>query len=144
MPETPETHKEIVEIKKEVRDIKQTLDAEIHQNRAKWENLLNRTLGNDADLMHVLLAIDDTKSATEIEKECRIYKMKCWRLLNKLERSGIIFKMEETKKGSLVYAKSRWYRILRLDEDVNRKLSSLIITLTPTQGSEHGTKQSAT
>lgn len=125
MSETPETHKEIVEIKKEVRDIKQTLDAEIYQNRNKWEELLNETLGNDLDLMRVLLVVDGSRSAKEIEKVCEIYQMKCWRLLNKLERSGIIFKTGETKKGSPVYAKSRWYRILRLDEKVQKKYTSL-------------------
>jgi hypothetical protein len=131
MPETPETHKEIVEIKKEVRDIKQTLDAEIHQNRAKWEELLNKTLENNTDLMRVLLAVDDTKSAKEIEKQCELYPMKCWRLLGKLERNGIVFKMEETKKGSPVYVQSRWYRILRLDEEVRMKLLSLTTVSTP-------------
>ena len=50
MPETPETHREIVEIKKEVRDIKQTLDAQIHQDREKWESLLHKTLRNNTDL----------------------------------------------------------------------------------------------
>jgi len=143
MPETPETHREIVEIKKEVRDIKQTLDAEIHQNRNKWEDLLYRTLPNDVDSMRILIMIDGTKSAKEIEKECGVYPMKCWRVLDKLERSGIIFKTEETKRGSPVYAKSRWYRILRLDEKVQERLSSLTTVSTP-QGSEHGTEQSAT
>jgi len=125
MPETPETHEEIVEIKKEVRDIRQTQDAQIYQGRAKWEELLDKTLDDDADLMCVLLAVDGMKSRTDIEKESAIYQMKCWRLLNKLESEGIISKAEETKKGSPVFVKSRWYRILRLDEKVQKKYSSL-------------------
>jgi predicted transcriptional regulator len=125
MPETPETHKEIVEIKKEVRDIRQTQDAQIYQDRAKWEELLDKTVVDDVDLMRVLLAVDGTRSAKDIEKECAIYQMKCWRLLNQLERKGIISKAEETKKGSPVFVKSRWYRILRLDEKVQKKYSSL-------------------
>jgi predicted transcriptional regulator len=131
MPETPETHKEIVEIKKEVRDIRQTQDAQIYQDRAKWEELLDRTLVDDVDLMCVLLAVDGTKSAKDIEKECSIYQMKCWRLLNELEREGIISKAEETKKGSPVFVKSRWYRILRLDEKVQKKYSSLTAEQAP-------------
>ena len=128
MPETPETHREIVEIKKEVRDIKQTLDAQIHQDREKWESLLHKTLRNNTDLMRVLLAVNGVKSAKEIERECAIYHMKCWRYLNKLEQNGIIFKTGETKRGSPIYAKNRWYRILRLDENVRKKLSSLSTT----------------
>jgi predicted transcriptional regulator len=125
VPETPEAHKEIVEIKKEVRDIKQTQDAEIHQNRPKWEGLLFNTLGDNTEMMRVLLSVDGAKSAKDIEKEAGIYQMKCWRLLDKLERNGIVFKLEETKKGSPVYLTSRWYRLLRLYEDVQRKLASL-------------------
>jgi predicted transcriptional regulator len=131
MPETPETHREIVEIKKEVRDIRQTQDAQIYQDRAKWEQRLERTIDDDADLIRVLLAVDGIKSAKDIEKECSIYQMKCWRLLNKLEREGIISKAEETKKGSPVFVKSRWYRILRLDEKVQKEYSSLTARQAP-------------
>lgn len=124
-PETPETHKEIVEIKNEVRDIKQTQDAEIHQNRAKWEKLLFDTLDDNSEMMRVLLSVDGAKSAKDIEKETRIYHMKCWRLLDKLERNGVIFRLEATKQGSPTYLTSRWYRLLRLQDDVQRKVMSL-------------------
>jgi predicted transcriptional regulator len=125
MPETEQTHKEIVEIKKEVRDIRQTQDAQIYQDREKWEALLDKTVDDDAEMMRVLLAVDGLKSAKDIEKETTIYQMKCWRLLNKLDRAGVISKLEQTKKGSPVFITSRWYRILRLDEKVQKKYSSL-------------------
>lgn len=122
MPETPETHKEIVEIKKEVKEIRQTQDAEIYHSREKWESHLFRLLNDNKDMMRVLVSIDGLKSATEIEIECGFYKMKCWRLLNQLEREGIIYKLEDTKKSSPIYAKARWYTVLRLDETVQKKL----------------------
>jgi|SRR5208282_4141249 len=125
MPETPETHKEIIEIKKEVRDIRQTQDAQIYQDRTKWEELLEKTLDDDVDLMRVLLVVDGTKNRKDIEKETMIYQMKCWRSLHKLEGAGIISKAEETKKNSPVFTKSRWYKILRLDDKVQKKYSSL-------------------
>jgi predicted transcriptional regulator len=131
MPETPETHKEIVEIKREVRDVKQTQDAQIFLERMKWEDLLEKALDDDTELMRVLLAIDGMKNAKEIEKELSIYQVKCWRLLNKLEREGIVQKAEETKKGSPVFVKRRWYRILRLDEKVQKKYSSLATSTAP-------------
>lgn len=137
MPETPETHQEIVEIKKEVRDIRQTQDAQIHHDRPKWEEHLFKTLKNNVDMMRLLLAVDGMKSAKEIEKECGIYQMKCWRLLDQLERNGIIFKLNETRKGSPIYMKSRWYRVLRLDEQVQRRLSSQTIQYKSTQEEEH-------
>jgi len=137
MPETPETHQEIVEIKKEVRDIRQTQDAQIHHDRQKWEEHLFKTLKNNVDMMRLLLVVDGTKSAKEIEKECGIYQVKCWRLLDQLERNGIIFKLNETRKGSPIYMKSRWYRVLRLDEQVQKRLSSQPIQYMPTQEEQH-------
>lgn len=124
MPETPETHEEITEMKREVKEIRQTLDAEIYQGRQKWEDHLFRLLQNNFDMMRVLVAIDGTKSAKELEKECGIYQVKCWRILDQLQREGIIYKLEDTKKGSPQYMKARWYIVLRLDEKVQDKLAS--------------------
>jgi predicted transcriptional regulator len=124
MPETPETHEEIIEIKREVREIRQTLDAAIHLDRQKWEEPLLKFLQNNSDMMRVLLAIDGNKSAKDLEKECGLYQVKCWRILDKLLRKGIINKLEETKKGSPIFMKTRWYTVLRLDEKVQKKLAS--------------------
>jgi len=124
MPETPETHKEIVEIKKEVKEIRQTQDAEIYHSREKWEGHLFKLLDENADLMRILLAVDGLKSAKEIKTACGFYQVKCWRLLNQLERDGIIYKLEETKKSSPIYLKARWYVVLHLDEKVEKKLQN--------------------
>ena len=124
MPETPEVHKEIIEIKREVREIRQAQDAIFHQDRKKWEDHLFKVVQNNSDALRVLLAIDGTKSAKDLEKECGLKRMKCWRILHKLENGGIISKLEETKKGSLIYIKRRWYMVLRLDDQVSKKLSS--------------------
>lgn len=125
MPETPETHKEIVEIKKEVKEIRQTQDAEIYHSREKWESHLSKLLDENADMMRILLAVDGLKSAKEIETASGFYQVKCWRLLNQLEREGIVYKLEETKKSSPIYVKARWYVVLRLDEKVEKKLLGL-------------------
>lgn len=124
MPETPETHKEIVEIKREVKEIRQTQDAEIFHSREKWEGHLFRLLDENTDMMLVLLAVDGFKSAKEIEAATGFYQVKCWRMLNQLEREGIVYKLEETKKSSPIYAKARWYLVLRLDEKVEKKLQA--------------------
>jgi len=137
LPETSDTHKEIVEIKKEIKDIKQTQDAEIHQARHRWDELLHKTLEDNVDMMRVLLAVDGTKSGIEIEKECGIYHVKCWRLLDRLDRNGIIFKLEETKRGSPIYFKSRWYRILRLDDEVRKRLASRTTQVTLMKEGQH-------
>lgn len=123
MPETPEAHKEIIEIKREIREIRQTQDAELQHDRQRWEDLLFKLLKDDSDAMKVLIAIDGNKSAKDLEKECGLYQMKCWRILNRLEKGSVIFKLEETKKGSPIYIKARWYIILGLDEKVQKKLS---------------------
>lgn len=126
MPESPEAQKEIIEIKREVREIRLTQDAEIYQSRKKWEDYVFRLLRDNADMMRVLLAIDGSKSAKDLEKECNLYQVKCWRILDILQREGVIYKMEQTKKGSPVYSKSRWYKVLRLDEKVVEKLETRV------------------
>ena len=123
MPETPETHKEIVEIKREVREIRQTQDAEIYHARKTWEDYVFNLVQDNTDLMRGLLAIDGNKSAKDLEKECGLYQVKCWRLLDQLQKEGIIYKLEDTKKGSPIYTKSRWYTVLRLDEKIQKKLA---------------------
>lgn len=141
MPETPATHKEIFEIKREVKEIRQTQDAEIHHSRQKWENYLFELLQNNSDLMRILLAIDGTKSAKDLEKECGLYQVKCWRILDQLQRGGVIYKLDETKKGSPVYMKSRWYIVLRLDDKVQKKLTSQSPQLQPNIKQNHDTNK---
>ncbi len=75
-------------------------------------------------MMRVLLAIDGDKTAKDLEKECNLYQVKCWRILDSLQREGVIYKLETTKRNSPVYAKQRWYKVLRLDEIVREKLDS--------------------
>jgi predicted transcriptional regulator len=122
MTETPEAHAEIIEIKREIKEIRQTQDAEIHHSRKKWEDYLFTILRNDEDMMRVLLAIDGIKSAKDLEKDLGFYQVKCWRILQKLQDRGIILGLETTKKGSPVYIKSRWYSVLKLDEKVQKQL----------------------
>jgi predicted transcriptional regulator len=113
-----------VELKHDVRDIKSTLDAQFYEDHVKWENRVLDTVDDDKEMIRVLLSVDCTKSAKQIETEVGLKQVKCWRILNRLERKGIIFKLEDTKQGSVVYCKSRWYKLLRLDEVVQKRLSS--------------------
>jgi len=116
LPESPEAQREITEIKREVQEIRQAQDAQFHQNRQKWEDYLLKSIGKNENAIRILLAIDGTKSAKDLEQETGIYQVKCWRILDKLQKDGIIFRLPETKNGSPIYAKSRWYRVLRLDD----------------------------
>jgi hypothetical protein len=122
LPETPEAHKEIVEIKKEVREVRQTQDAGIYRERRDWEKLLWDTVGENRNLMRMLLVINGSKSKMEIETELNISHNMCWRLFDKLEAAGIISKLPETKNGSVIYAKLRWYNLLRLDDKIAQRL----------------------
>lgn len=133
LPETPETQKEIIEIKKEVREIRQAQDAEFHQNRQKWEDYVLRAIDRNANTMKVLLAIDGTKSAKDLEKETGLYQVMCWRILDRLQREGITFRLQDTKKGSPIYAKSRWYKVLSLDELVQKKLDAATQSVSATE-----------
>ena len=117
---------EIVEMKNDIRDIKHTLDDNFYHGRQDYEKRILDAIDDDPEVMKILLAIDCKASAREIERNQKMKHTKCWRALDRLERAGIIFKHEETKQGSTVYCKIRWYRQLRMDDLVQKKLDALI------------------
>jgi len=130
-----------VELKHDVRDIKSTLDAQFYEEHVKWEKRVLDTVGDDQEIMKVLLTIDCIKNAKQIETEVGLKQYKCWRIMNRLERKGIIFKLEETKQGSVVYCKSRWYKLLKVDDLVEKRLGSFGISDSAGKEQQHVEQQ---
>lgn len=118
-----ETHKEIVEIKKDIRELRSVQDVEIQHNRQKFIDLLNETLDNDVRTAKVLLAIDGFKSRKDLQEFTDMPQRTCWRKVDKLVSKEIITPLEETKNGSPVYQHSRWFKKLRLEEYVRSKFN---------------------
>lgn len=118
MPETPDTHREIVKIRREIEDIKRSQEADMQLNREKYERLVYLTLGSNETRVKVFLAVDGLKSRKEIQDEVGRSQATVWLAMDQLERYGLIIKLEETKAGSPIYGKPRWVHALRIDDYV--------------------------
>jgi hypothetical protein len=117
----PETHKEIVEIKKEVKELRQAQDAEFQFNREKYENLIIEAINDDIRTAEILLLVDGFRSAKEIEKLTNTPQKTCWRKLDRLVSKDIIYPLEKSKKGSPIYQKQRWFIKLRLEDFIRNR-----------------------
>jgi predicted transcriptional regulator len=123
MPETLDTANEIVKIKQDIRDIKHSQEADMHLNREKYEELVYSVLNDNPTRVKVFLAIDGTKSRRELQDVLSLQQNAVWRAVDYLESHGLIFELEQTKRGSPIYGKPRWVRTLRIDDYARKKFS---------------------
>src|SRR5260370_11599259 len=108
MPETVDTAKEIVKIRSEIHDIKQSQEADMHLNREKYQNLVDAVLKGRPARIKIFLEIDGMKSRKEIQTAVAGDQGNTWRTIDLLESAGLVSKLEETKGGSPIYGKPRW------------------------------------
>lgn len=116
MPETVDTAKEIVKIKHEIQDIKESQEADMHLNRKKYEELVSSTLAGNTTRVRIFLEVDGIKSRKEIQDIIGGKQPTVWFAIDHLEKHGLILKLEKTKNGSPIYAKPRWVKALRIDD----------------------------
>jgi Fic family protein len=121
VPETIDTAKEIVKIRYDINDIKQSQEADMQLNREKYEKLLSDALANNPIRIKVYLQVDGIKSRKEIQDLIQCPQPTTWVAMDHLEKYGVIIKLEQTKNGSLVYGKPRWAKTLRMDDYVREK-----------------------
>ena len=117
MPETLETHKEIVAIKKEVSDIKATQELAILLERDKYEKYVERIIGNSLERAKVFLAVNGFRKQIEIANLTGIKPPNVARAIKKLEKAQLVYRIPETG----IYAKPRWVRILNIEEKIKEK-----------------------
>ena len=117
----PETHKEIVEIKKHIREINQTIDVSIQHDREKNIRLLDDAINDDRRTAEILLLVDGFRSRKDIQDATGIPQASCWRKLDRLVSKEVIFPLDETKNGSPIYQQSRWFQKLRLEDHVRSR-----------------------
>ncbi len=141
MPETIDTAKEIIKIKQDIRDVKQSQEADMHLNRAKYEEMVSRALSGNPVRIKVFLQIDGLKSRKEIQDAVGEIQSTIWRAIDYLESHGLVFALEITKGGSPVYDKMRWIKTLRLDGYVKKTLGDQI-TKSPEEQSKSGNSDS--
>jgi len=121
MPETADTHKEIVKIRRDIEDIKRSQEADMQLGRQRYEELVSRTLAGNEIRIRVFLAVDGLRSRKEIQDEVGGSQPTVWRAIDHLESNGLIMKLESTRGGSPVYGKPRWVHVLRIDDYVREK-----------------------
>lgn len=118
MPETVDTAREIIKIKRDIREIKQAQEVSAHFNREKYMKLVEDALAGNPTRVSVFLEIDGIKSRKEIQEKVGGKQPTVWRAIDHLEKNGLIYPLEETKGGSPIYAKHQWVKTLRIDDYV--------------------------
>ena len=117
MPETPETHKEIVAIKAEIKDIKATQELNIRLNKDRYLSYVYKVIGSSKERALVFLAINGARTLAEVSKKTRIKPPNVTRAKKILEKGGLIYKLPD----SGIYAKPRWVQVLNIDEYIRSK-----------------------
>lgn len=133
MPETVDTAREIVNIKRDIREIKQSQEVAMQFNRDKYERLVSDTLTGSPTRVRVFLEIDGTKSRKEIQDIVGGKQPTIWRAIDQLEKNGLIFDTEQTKGGSPIYAKPQWVTTLRIDDYVREHFPIHSVEVTKNQ-----------
>lgn len=118
MPETSDTAREIINIKRDVRELKQAQEVSAHLNREGYIRLVQDALTGNPLRIRVFLEIDGLKSRKEIQAKVGAMQVAVWRAFDHLEKNGLIYPLEETKAGSQIYAKHQWVKTLRIDDYV--------------------------
>lgn len=117
MPETPETHKEIVTIKAEIKDIKATQELNIRLNQARYISYVDKVIGNSMERVRFFLAVNGARTLMEISRKTHIKPPNVSRAKKILEKEGLIYKLPD----SGIYAKPRWVQVLNIDEHIQQK-----------------------
>jgi len=129
MPETIDTAKEIIKIKKEIQDIKQSQEADMYFRRNEYEELVANVMSGNLIKIQIFLSVDGLRTRKEIQdlvkRDVGGSQPTIWRAFDTLEANGLIYKLEETKNNSPIYAKPRWVKNLRIDDYVKQKYASL-------------------
>jgi Fic family protein len=123
MPETVDTAREIINIKRDIREIKQAQEVSAHFNREKYMQLVEDALAGNPTRISVFLEIDGIKSRKEIQEKLGGKQPTVWRAIDRLEKYGLVYPLEETKGGSPIYAKHQWVKTLRVDDYVREHFS---------------------
>ena len=117
-----DTAQEIVKIRREITDIKQSQEADMHLNEDKYHKLVADNLKGKPFIAKVFLAVDGMTSQKEIGEKLNAKKQNVSTAVAFLVSKGLIASLEETKNRSPIYIKPRWARSLRIDDYVRTEI----------------------
>lgn len=113
-----DTHKEIVKIKRELKDLRETVDLSLVLKPDDLIGYVKKTLGRSKDRISVFLAINGRDSLKDIEKKLPgVNVPRCSKLL---ERKRLIYKLDVPGR-SFVYGKPHWARVLNIDDIIRKE-----------------------
>src|SRR6266571_792299 len=118
MPETVDTAGEIVKIRHEITDIRQSQEADMHVNEERYHKLVADNLRGKPFVIKVFLAVDNLTSQHEIGEKLKAKQPNVSTAIDFLLSKGLIVPMEQTKNRSPIYGKPRWAKALRIDDYV--------------------------
>lgn len=111
------THKEIVNIKRELKDLKETVDLSLLLNPDALLDYVIKCLGKSKDRIRVFLAINGTSSLKDISK--KMPDVNVPRASKYLERKRLIYKIDVPGR-SYVYNKPHWVRIINIENKLRK------------------------
>ncbi len=117
-----DTAQEIVKIRREITDIKQSQEADMHLNEDKYHKLVSDNLKGKPFIAKVFLAVDGMTSQKEIGEKLNAKGPNVSTAIDFLVSKGLIVSLEETKNRSPIYIKPRWARALRIDDYVRTEI----------------------
>ena len=113
-----DTHKEIVKIKRELKDLRETVDLSLVLKPDDLVEYVKSVLGRSRDKIRVFLAINGRDSLKEIsEKLPGVNVPRCSKFL---EKKRLIYKLDIPGR-SYVYGKPHWAKVLNIDDLVRKE-----------------------
>jgi len=114
------THREIVEIKTDVKDIKTTQELELRRNKQQYIEYVDSVIGDSRESALVFLAMNGKNSLKEIAQKTQLKQPNVTRGKRRLEENGLIYLLGGSGNNR-IYGKPRWISILHIDDHVKKK-----------------------
>jgi len=116
--ENKATHKEIVKIKQELKDLRETVDLSLVLKPEELIDYVKSVLGRSMDRVRVFLAMNGKASLKDIAK--KVPGVNVPRSSKFLEKKRLIYKLDLPGR-SLVYRKPHWAQVLNIDDIVQKE-----------------------
>jgi len=112
------THKEIVKIKRELKDLRETVDLNLLLNPKEKVDYVKEVLGRSRDKIRVFLAINGKDSLKDISE--KLPGVNVPRSSKFLEKKKLIYKMDVPGR-SIVYSKPHWIKTINIDDIIRKE-----------------------
>jgi hypothetical protein len=113
-----DTHKEIVTIKRELKDLRQTVDLNLLLQPDELIAYVKKVLGRSLDRVKVFLAINGKDTLKEISE--KLPGVNVPRSSKFLEKKKLVYKMDIPGR-IIVYSKPHWIQTINVDEIIRKE-----------------------